>query len=119
MALTAVNAKSDVSLIFRRLAYLMTMMTTDQMIGKARGHWPWFAGIVVLAAAAAAGLSHRVPSNSRSVRSAPPAIRVTVAPVKTRDVPIYLSAPGTVLAWNTVAVRSQIGNRAREQPDML
>ena len=89
----------------------MTMMTTDQMIGKARGHWPWFAGIVVLAAAAAAGLSHRVPSNSRPVRPAPPAIRVTVAPVKTRDVPIYLSAPGTVLAWNTVAVRSQIDGK--------
>jgi multidrug efflux system membrane fusion protein len=81
------------------------------MIGKARGHRPWFAGIVVLAAAAAAGLSHRVPSNSRSVSSAPPAIRVTVAPVKTRDVPIYLSAPGTVLAWNTVAVRSQIDGK--------
>jgi membrane fusion protein, multidrug efflux system len=95
----------------RRLAYLMTMMTTDQMIGKARGHWAWFAGIVVLAAAAAAGLSHRVPSNSRSVRPAPPAIRVTVAPVKTRDVPIYLSAPGTVLAWNTVAVRSQLDGK--------
>jgi Aldo/keto reductase family len=45
----------------RRLAYLMTMMTTDQMIGKARGHWPWFAGIVVLAAAAAAGLSPGLP----------------------------------------------------------
>jgi membrane fusion protein, multidrug efflux system len=87
------------------------IMTTDQMMGKARGHWPWFAGIVVLAAAAAAGVSYRAPSDSRPTRPAPPAIQVTVAPVKTLDVPIYLSAPGTVLAWNTVSVRSQIDGK--------
>jgi multidrug efflux system membrane fusion protein len=81
------------------------------MMGKARGHWPWFAGIVVLAAAAAAGVSYRAPSDSRPTRPAPPAIQVTVAPVKTLDVPIYLSAPGTVLAWNTVSVRSQIDGK--------
>jgi membrane fusion protein, multidrug efflux system len=86
-------------------------MTTDQMMGKARGHWPWFAGIVVLAAAAAAGVSYRAPSDSRPIRPVPAAIQVTVAPVKTLDVPIYLSAPGTVLAWNTVSVRSQIDGK--------
>jgi hypothetical protein len=58
----------------RGLAYLITIMTTDQMMGKARGHWPWFAGIVVLAAAAAAGVSYRAPSDSRPTRPAPPAI---------------------------------------------
>jgi membrane fusion protein, multidrug efflux system len=36
---------------------------------------------------------------------------VTVAPAKTQDVPIYLSAPGIVQAWNTVQVRSQIDGK--------
>src|ERR1700720_3541915 len=81
----------------------MTIMTTDQMMGKARGPWPWFAGIVVLAAAAAAGVLYRAPSDSRPIRPVPAA--------KTLDVPIYLSAPGTVLAWNTVSVRSQIDGK--------
>jgi multidrug efflux pump subunit AcrA (membrane-fusion protein) len=34
-----------------------------------------------------------------------------VAAAKTEDVPIYFSAPGTVQAWNTVSVRSQIDGR--------
>jgi multidrug efflux system membrane fusion protein len=94
----------------RCLAYLM-MMTTDQMSEKSRGHWPWFAGIVVLAGAAAAGLWHRAPSDTGSARAPPPPIQVSVAQAKTQDVPIYLSAPGTVQAWNTVAVRSQIDGK--------
>ena len=95
---------------FRCLAYLM-MMTTDHMSGKSRGHWPRFAGIVVLAVAAAAGLWHRGPPASDFTRGPPSPIQVAVAQAKTQDVPIYLSAPGTVQAWNTVAVRSQIDGK--------
>jgi multidrug efflux system membrane fusion protein len=87
------------------------MMTVDHISGTSRGHWPWFAAVVVLAGAAAAGLWHRAPSDSGSARGPPSAIQVTVAQAKTQDVPIYLSAPGTVLAWNTVAVRSQIDGK--------
>src|ERR1700716_1680918 len=94
----------------RCLAYLM-MMTVDHISGTSRGHWPWFAAVVVLAGAAAAGLWHRAPSDSGSARGPPSAIQVTVAQAKTQDVPIYLSAPGTVQAWNTVAVRSQIDGK--------
>jgi multidrug efflux system membrane fusion protein len=49
--------------------------------------------------------------DSGSARNAASPIRVTVAPAKTQDVPIFLSAPGTVLAWNTIAVRSQIDGK--------
>jgi membrane fusion protein, multidrug efflux system len=94
----------------RRLSYLM-MMTIDHISGKWRGHWPWFAAIVVLAGAAAAGLWHRAHSDSGSTREPASAIQVTVAQAKAQDVPIYLSAPGTVQAWNTVAVRSQIDGK--------
>jgi membrane fusion protein, multidrug efflux system len=86
-------------------------MTTDHISEKSRGHWLWLAGIVILAGLAAATLWHRGPSNSGFAGGAPGAIQVTVTPAKTQDVPIYLSAPGTVQAWNTVAVRSQIDGK--------
>jgi membrane fusion protein, multidrug efflux system len=89
----------------------LVLMTIDLISEKTRGHWLWFAGIVVLAGAAAAGLWHRAPADTGSPRNAPSPLQVSVAPAKTQDVPIYLSAPGTVLAWNTVAVRSQIDGK--------
>jgi multidrug efflux system membrane fusion protein len=87
------------------------MMTIDHMSAKSRGHWPWFAGILVLASAAAAGIWHRAAPDTGSARSPPPVIPVTVAQARTQDVPIYLCAPGTVQAWNTIAVRSQIDGK--------
>jgi membrane fusion protein, multidrug efflux system len=39
---------------------------------------------------------------------APPSIPVVAGPVTTQDVPIYLHGIGTVVAYNTVTVRSQI-----------
>ena len=86
-------------------------MTIDHISAKSRGHWPWFAGILVLADAAAAGIWHRAAPDTGSARSPPPVIPVTVAQARTQDVPIYLSAPGTVQAWNTIAVRSQIDGK--------
>jgi multidrug efflux system membrane fusion protein len=70
--------------------------------------WLWLVGIVILAGAAAAGLWHRAPSSSGAAGAPPRAIPVTVASTKTQDVPIFLSAPGTVQAWNAVAIHSQI-----------
>src|SRR3981189_3596885 len=86
-------------------------MTIDHISGKSRGHWPWIAGILVIAGAAAAGLWHRAAPDTGSAHSPPPIIPVTVAQVRSQDVPIYLSAPGTVQAWNTIAVRSQIDGK--------
>jgi multidrug efflux system membrane fusion protein len=81
------------------------MMTTDQMRSR---QWLWLVGIVILAGAAAAGLWHRAPSSSGAAGAPPRAIPVMVASTKTQDVPIFLSAPGTVQAWNAVAIHSQI-----------
>jgi multidrug efflux system membrane fusion protein len=103
-ALTAVNAKSDVTPI-------LMMMTIDHISGRRRGHWLWFAGVAVLGGAAAAGIWHRAASDTGPARAPPPPIQVGVAPANTQDVPIYLSAPGTVQAWNTVAVHSQIDGK--------
>jgi multidrug efflux system membrane fusion protein len=68
-------------------------------------------GIGLLAGVAAAGLWHRAPPGPTATGEAPRAIPVTVASAKTEDVPIFLSAPGTVQAWNTVAIRSQIDGK--------
>lgn len=83
------------------------MMTTDQMSVRSR-QWLWLVGILILAGVAAAWLWHRAPSSAGVSAGPPRAIPVTVASTKTQDVPIFLSAPGTVQAWNSVAVRSQI-----------
>jgi membrane fusion protein, multidrug efflux system len=64
----------------------------------------------VFAGAAAAGIWHRAAPEIDSTRS-PPVIPVTVAQARTQEVPIYLSAQGTVQAWNTIAVRSQIDGK--------
>jgi multidrug efflux system membrane fusion protein len=87
------------------------MMTTEHISGQSHGHWLWFACVALLAAIAAAGLWRRGASDSGPTRGGPSAIQVSVAQAKARDVPIYLSAPGTVQAWNTVAVRSQIDGK--------
>jgi multidrug efflux system membrane fusion protein len=86
------------------------MMTTDQTQARSNRRWLWGAGIAVLAGVAVAlwqrGWSHRPETGGP-----PPAVAVTVAQPERRDVPIYLSAPGTVQAWNTVALRSQIDGK--------
>lgn len=48
-----------------------------------------------------------------TVARQPTAIPVTVTEAATRDVPIFLDALGTVQAFNTIAVRSQIDGRVQ------
>jgi multidrug efflux system membrane fusion protein len=84
--------------------------TTDQTRERPNRRWLWLAAIVVLAGIAVA-LWQRGWSRPQQTGGPPPAIAVTVAQPERRDVPIYLSAPGTVQAWNTVAVRSQIDGK--------
>jgi multidrug efflux system membrane fusion protein len=86
-------------------------MTTDQTRARSSRQWLWLVGVVVLAGAATAGLWHRSSPGSDVPRDALRAIPVAVASAKTQDVPIFLFALGTVQAWNTVAIRSQIDGK--------
>src|SRR5882672_8724993 len=65
--------------------------------------------VAVLAIGGALALMHKFPFE----RSAPPPAPISMVPivagvVNSHDVPIYLSGVGTVIAYNTVLVRSQI-----------
>jgi multidrug efflux system membrane fusion protein len=67
-------------------------------------------GIAILATGGALALTHKLPSG-RSAPPRPPAIPpvpVVAGTVDQHDVPIYLTGVGTVIAYNTVVVRSQI-----------
>src|ERR1700674_2826047 len=46
--------------------------------------------------------------STQAAQSASPLIPVTVSEAAQRDVPIYYDALGTVLAFNTVAIRAQV-----------
>jgi membrane fusion protein, multidrug efflux system len=74
-------------------------------------------GIAAIMAAGCAalvvGAALSFPATSANGPSAPafastPAVPVVAAPVKSGNVPIYLHGIGTVDAWNTVVVRSQV-----------
>jgi len=70
-------------------------------------------GILSLAALAGAGglyaAMNAEPGNALAAApAAPPAIPVVAAAVTSHDVPIYLRGVGTVIAYNTAVVRSQI-----------
>jgi membrane fusion protein, multidrug efflux system len=63
-------------------------------------------GIALLICAALAGCS-REQKNAKA-SGPPPAIPVGVATVQQRDFPVYLTGLGSVLAFNTVALKSRI-----------
>jgi multidrug efflux system membrane fusion protein len=64
--------------------------------------------VAVGGAAAGYGWTHRPNSAPSPAASAPPPVPVVVGTVKQSDVPIYLRGLGTVQAFNTVTVHSQI-----------
>ncbi len=69
--------------------------------------WIWLGGIAVLVAVAFVAIWRR--DHERPEAAAPePAVPVTVATAAKQNVPILLSALGTVQAWNTISVHSQI-----------
>jgi membrane fusion protein, multidrug efflux system len=69
--------------------------------------WIWLtSSIAVVAVIAAAVVRHSEPT-ARPL-SQPAAVPVTVTAAAQRDVPIFLSGLGTVQAFNTIAIRSQI-----------
>ena len=70
-----------------------------------------FISLVMIAVLGAAGaLAHRytIAAETAQRSAPPPSIPVVAAPVERGDVPIYLYGVGTVIAYNTVVVRSQI-----------
>ncbi len=82
-------------------------------------------GHLIIVAATIAGLAaggvfvvtHRLASeDSAAPPSAPPAVPVVAAVVGSGDVPIYLRGVGTVIAYNTVVVRSQIQGQITQIP---
>ena len=64
--------------------------------------------VAVLAAAGGLALHNKVAATTQLSSTALPGIPVVAANVERGDVPIYLHGVGTVIAYNTVVVRSQI-----------
>ena len=71
------------------------------------------AALAVTAAATGTGIAAThlglfKPSAAPTVGAAPPPVPIVATTVAQHDVPIYLTGVGTVIAYNTVVVRSQI-----------
>ena len=64
--------------------------------------------VLALAAAGTAFFIHRAHLEAAPAPTAPPPVPVVGGTVTSHDVPIYLRGVGTVIAYNTVIVRSQI-----------
>jgi membrane fusion protein, multidrug efflux system len=69
-----------------------------------------FAGIVIVAVAIGgyAGWHYRWSDNPSAMALAAAAVPVAIASAQQRDVPIYLTGLGTVQAFNTVTIRTQV-----------
>ena len=69
-----------------------------------------FAGIVIVAVAMGgyAGWHYRWSDNPSAMALAAAAVPVAIATAQQRDVPIYLTGLGTVQAFNTVTIRTQV-----------
>jgi multidrug efflux system membrane fusion protein len=67
-------------------------------------------GIAILATGGALALTHKLPFGGSAPQPPPaiPPVPVVAGTVAQHDVPIYLTGVGTVIAYNTVVVRSQI-----------
>ena len=84
--------------------------------GKRRRRWPWVtAGIVLVAAGAAWYWSDAVRKpDAQAARRGPGPITVTTAKAEARDVPVRLTANGTVTALQSVELRAQVTSTVRE-----
>jgi multidrug efflux system membrane fusion protein len=67
-----------------------------------------FVGFAVVAAAGALAFAKRSSPTPTAASAPPPAVPVVASVVAQHDVPIYMRGVGTVIAYNTVVVRSQI-----------
>src|SRR5690348_12755651 len=74
-----------------------------------RGKWIAIAVVVVIVAVLAWRLTHRPSGYAFDENNAP--IPVTAVPVIAENVPVYLTANGTVQALNTVTVLPQVDGK--------
>ncbi|MBZ5535609.1 MAG: MdtA/MuxA family multidrug efflux RND transporter periplasmic adaptor subunit [Acidobacteriia bacterium] len=81
-------------------------------------YWLWLLILILLAGVAWGAYKLRARSQEASATRTGPgagrAIPVAVAPVESRDVPIYLEGLGTVNAFNTVTVKSRVDGQLVE-----
>jgi RND family efflux transporter MFP subunit len=78
--------------------------------GKRRRRWPWVTAVVVVIAAGAAWWWSDAArkQDAQAARRGPGAIPVTTVKAESRDVPVRLTAHGTVTALQSVELRAQI-----------
>jgi multidrug efflux system membrane fusion protein len=87
-------------------------METTLAVAPQRRPWIWVIGLVLLAFVGyrLVARSSEPASNAATgpAKGAPPAIPVVAVAARQGDVPVYLSALGTVTAFNTVTVKSRV-----------
>ena len=90
-------------------------METGTSITSPRRRWPWFAGAAILLAVLGVGWWFgKSKSQEAQALRAPQAIAVSTARAESRDVPILITANGSVTALHTVDLRSQVTSTVRE-----
>ena len=90
-------------------------METGTSVTTHRRRWPWFAGAAILLAVLGAGWWFgKSNSQEAQARRAPQAIAVTTASAEARDVPVVLTANGSVTPLQSVDLRSQVTSTVRE-----
>lgn len=93
-------------------------MAETMAMAPRRRTWLWLAGFLVLAFVAyrIVGRSAESPSaaavsGAAPGRGAPPPVPVVAIAARTGDMPVYLTALGTVTAYNTVTVKSRVAGQ--------
>lgn len=91
------------------------METSTSAVNPHRRRWPWFAGAAILLAVLGTGWWFgKSKSQEAQARRAPQAIAVSTARAESRDVPVVLTANGSVTPLQTVDLRSQVTSTVRE-----
>jgi RND family efflux transporter MFP subunit len=91
------------------------METGTSTVSSHRRRWPWFAGAAILLVVLGIGWWFgKSKSQEAQAKRAPQAIAVMTARAEARDVPVSLTANGTVTALQSVDLRSQITSTVRE-----
>ena len=89
------------------MAETMAAVTTP----RRRAPWLWIVGLVVLALVGYRVLGRSGENASSAAvggKPASPPVPVVAVPARQGDMPVYLSALGTVTAYNTVTVKSRV-----------
>ena len=91
------------------------METGTSTIASQRRRWPWFAGAAILLLVLGIGWWFgKSKSQEAQAKRAPQAIAVMTARAEARDVPVSITANGTVTALQSVDLRSQVTSTVRE-----